>query len=64
MLHSESDRSLVAVASGICLVSAVMQEIQGDDVADTINGQTATSQVYAALIASEFSRELNAFIKE
>ena len=54
----ESERTLVTLASGICLVGAVIKEIAGDDIADKLNGSALSDDTMSALVASEFNKSI------
>lgn len=54
----ESERTLVTLANGICLVSSVIKEIAGTDIADQIGGTPVSDDMYSALIASEFNKDI------
>ena len=54
----ESERTLVTVANAICLVTEVIKEVAGVDVADRLSGAPLTDETYAALVASEINKNI------
>lgn len=54
----ESERTLVTVANAICLVTSTIKEIAGDEIAYKIAGNPVSDETYAALISSEFNKDL------
>lgn len=54
----ESERTLVTVANAICLVTEVIKEVAGVDVADRLSGAAITDEAYATLVASEINKNI------
>lgn len=54
----ESERTLVTVANAICLVTEIMKEVAGVEVADRLSGSALTDETYSALIASEINKNI------
>lgn len=54
----ESERTLVTLANGICLVGSVIKEIAGTDIADQLSGTPVSDDTMSALIASEFNKSI------
>ena len=54
----QSERTVVTVASAIALVSAVIKEIAGNEVADTLEGNFVTDEIYSQLISSEINKNV------
>jgi hypothetical protein len=56
----ESERTLVTLANGICLVDSVIKEIAGTDIADQLSGTPVSDETMSALVASEFNKAITA----
>jgi hypothetical protein len=54
----ESERTLVTVANAICLVTEIIKEVAGVDVADRLQGAAITDETYATLVASEINKNI------
>lgn len=54
----ESERTMVTLANGICLVGSVIKEIAGTDIADQLSGTPVSDDTMSALISSEFNKAI------
>lgn len=59
MKLQQSSQTVVALANGAELANNIIQEVIGNDVADTLEGNALTTTAVTGLIMSHFQTKLN-----
>lgn len=54
----ESERTVATVANAICLVTEVIKQVAGTEVADQLGGSPISDEAYCALVGSEINKNI------
>ena len=60
-MHSRSQETVLALANATAVATGIVHSLVGTDVSKTINGNTATRKVLAAMVASRIHAKFSKY---
>lgn len=63
-MHIRSEKTVLAVSNAITLVSSIVAEIAGEEVANTINGSEVTRAAMHDIIGSQINKHFSDFTNQ
>jgi hypothetical protein len=63
-MHIRSERTVLSISNAICLTTAIIQEIAGDEIANTIKGSEMTRAALHDIIGSKINKNFSNYTNQ
>jgi len=63
-VHLKSERTVLTVSNAICLASAIIEKIAGNEIANTLNGSELSRAALHDIIGSQINKNFSNFTSQ
>ncbi len=63
-MHLKSERTVLTVSNAICLASAIIEKIAGNEIANTLNGSELSRAALHDIIGSQINKNFSNFTSQ
>lgn len=60
-MHLKSERTVLTVSNAICLTTAIIEKIAGNEIANTLNGSALTRAALHDIVGSQINKNFSNF---
>jgi len=63
-MHLKSERTVLTVSNAICLTTAIIEKIAGNEIANTLNGSELTRAALHDIVGSQINKNFSNFTSQ